>query len=217
MWAEPIKSKEGAEVAKVLRGIFQREGESPNMLSVDFGKEYLNKKVAELLRELRIQLVLSHSAYKAMQCESAIRSLRGLLRRMKASKSHPSHWPKLLKHCTETMNSRKSRLTGLAPNQINANNAAQVFSRLYPTIVGTALPPLTPKFAINDTVRVIQAVANIFTKGAKRTPSSGIYKIARILFHPIQIEYRVKEVQSGNLLPGKFSEQDLVAVKLPLS
>lgn len=213
VWAEPIRSKEAGEIVKALRRIYDGEGETPAAISTDYGKEFLNSKVAEFLKEFRIQLILSQSPQKAMQAESSIRTLRALLRKMKRSSSQPSHWPKLLQPALDIINSRKSRLTGLPPKEITANNAAKVFASLYPSMVGKAQPPLSPSFSVGDFVRLIRPVQNLFAKGSKRLASKDIY---RVLFHPILIEYRVKDPQTGDIVAGKYTEEDLLLVKLPL-
>lgn len=214
-YVEKIRSKEGKEISKLLEKIYTREGQWPHLLSVDSGKEWLNSHCMSLLAKNRTKLVLSKSPYKSMVSESGIRTIRALMRRMLASKHFSSFWPKNVEKCIEMINSRISRQTGFAPKDVKPENTGEIFRKMYPAMANLSLPPLKPLFAVGDSVRLIQPVQNIFQKGSSRLPSKEIYKIARIIFNPFEIEYKLK-ASSGDLVLGKYTNESLVRVRPPL-
>jgi hypothetical protein len=110
------------------------------------------------------------------------------------------------------MNSRQVSSTGIAPNDVTTENAHAIFRKLYPAISRNLQPEtgLRPKLKVNDIVRVL-APKKEFTKGDIPRASEELYRVARIHFHPT-IRYILKEAESGELISGSFSIEEVIRV-----
>ena len=62
-WAIPLKTKTGAEVAEAFASLWEKQN-SPKRLWTDKGKEFLNKKMTELLTEHNVQLYWTENEEK---------------------------------------------------------------------------------------------------------------------------------------------------------
>ena len=150
-----------------------------------------------------------------MSAESSIAKVRYLLRKLVKSSSTVNFWPQLLPRVEQLINSRTNRMTGFAPNEITPADYSKIFSKLYPALDGRILPPLRPKFKINDTVRIIRESPDAhFQKGGKKRAESEVFHVTRILFHPSSILYRLSN-KNGELLIGRYSSKDLIPVIEP--
>ena len=76
-WAVPVKQKSAAAVTEAFKRLFRRETERrPERLQTDKGKEFLNKNVQELLKQLGIKHFWSSSDQKAAIAERFNRTLK---------------------------------------------------------------------------------------------------------------------------------------------
>ena len=112
------------------------------------------------------------------------------------------------------MNNRIHSATGFAPNQVTIDNAGLVFQRMYPKLSKNIQPTtgLKPEFKIGQFVRILLP-SILFQKGDLPKTSDEVYKIARILFHPV-IKYKLTTLD-GNLIAGSYNKAEIIPVKLP--
>ena len=124
------------------------------------------------------------------------------------------NWVQELPLAVKTMNSRTHSATGLPPNEVTIDNAGQVFKRLYPMLSRNKQPStgLKPKFRIGQFVRILLP-STLFQKGDLAKATDEVYKVARILFHPV-IRYKLIAT-NGNLISGSYDQTELIPVEIP--
>lgn len=151
-----------------------------------------------------------------MGAERTIRTVRTILTR-KLYHEDSRNWPAHLQNVLKIINSRVHSSIGMAPDQVSPENASKVFARLYPTIVKDQNPThaVKPKFSIGQPVRCLVADASKFEKGDASKVSANVYIIAKILYHPLFIRYKVKDKTTQQLTLGTYNESELVPVSLP--
>ena len=115
----------------------------------------------------------------------------------------------------EILNKRVHSATGLPPDEVSIDNAGEVFRRLYPMLSRNLQPGtgLKPQFKIGQTVRILLP-SIVFQKGDLSKTTDEVYKIGRILFHPV-LRYKLASTSDGSLIAGSFNESELIPASLP--
>ena len=145
IWAEPLKNKSAKIVSDAMRQIFstiQEEGLlAPRaLLASDLGLEFWNSEVARVLKDFNITLFALRAPMKAAIAEICGRWLKDKIYKYLHA-NDTKKWISELKNFVRAKNARKSRsLGGLAPVEINFDNQATVFDRLYPKNVKRQKP-----------------------------------------------------------------------------
>ena len=129
----------------------------------------------------------------------------------RSTRNWVAEYPKTI----EIMNKRIHSAHGLPPNEVSADNAGMIFARLYPKLARNLQPAtgLKPQFRIGQTVRIVTP-SLIFQKGDLAKTSDEVFKIARILFHPV-IRYKLATTTDGSLIVGSYNQTELVPAVLP--
>lgn len=125
------------------------------------------------------------------------------------------NWVESVDRVVEIMNSRTHSATKVPPNKVNLDNTPEIYARLYPYLAKGQQPPTgqKPAFFIGEHVRILFPKTT-FTKGDVSKTSPEIYKIARILFHPV-IRYKLADSTSQNIITGSYNERELIKVYIP--
>ena len=125
------------------------------------------------------------------------------------------NWVEKYPKTIEIMNSRIHSATGYAPNDVSIDNAGIVFMQLYPKLARNQQPltGLTPRFRIGQTVRILLP-SIVFQKGDLSKTTDEVYKIARILFHPV-IRYKLSSISDDGIIAGSYNQSELIAAELP--
>lgn len=146
--------------------------------------------------------------------ERAIQSFRRLLTRLMYSRQ-TKNWPSCYQEVIDRLNNRVHSSIGISPNEVSIDNAHIIFKKLYPELAVNQQPKtgLKPLFKIGDHVRILLK-QGIFTKGDVAKTSNEIYKIGRILFHPV-IRFKLKDINTNEIITGSYNESELIPVTLP--
>ena len=155
-----------------------------------------------------------NSCFLAQFAERAIGSFKKLLaREMYYRKTN--NWPALCDTVVDKLNNRVHSAIQMAPNQVTLENANQIFAKRHPKLAKNLQPELglSPVFNIGDLVRILFP-RKTFAKGDAPRTSPEVYKIARILFHPV-IRYKLSEVSTNEIITGSFNQQELIPVSTP--
>ena len=130
---------------------------------------------------------------------------------VKRTRDWVSEYPNVI----EKLNNRTHSAIGMAPNEVTYDNAGAVFTRLYPDIAENRQPStgLAPRFSIGQTVRILRP-PSVFEKGDVPKTTDEIYKISRILFHPV-IRYKLSDIANNNIIAGSYNETELIPVSIP--
>ena len=129
-WARPLKTKQGGEVAKAMEDIFQTSKRTPKRIQTDLGKEFYNAPVKRLLEEYNIELFSVKSPVKAAMVERWNRTLKSKIWKYFTSRN-TYKWLEVLPKLVHAYNHSKHRVIAMKPADVNKENAALVWERLY--------------------------------------------------------------------------------------
>ena len=165
-------------VKKVLDKFKERFGKYPDVIQFDDGAEFKNPQVNKLLNELEIKSFstlikrtgwhptqkkksdgtreIIYGPYTLFQRKAAIverlnRTLKNIMWRY-FHEHKTEQWIHILDDITHNYNNSVNRSIKMKPNQVNEDNAKQVWSTLYADSLTGTTPK--PKFKVGDIVRV---------------------------------------------------------------
>jgi hypothetical protein len=195
----PLKSKRGAEVAKGLQRVIQKEPRVKLLLS-DLGKEFYNQHVTrEILIPNKIKLYSTFSNQKAAQSERLGRFLRERLERYYIH-SGSNNWIDVIQSIETVYNNTRHSRTLIEPNKVNKFNEMEVLARLFPP-----RRPSPAKFAIGQLVRILKSV-DLFSKLTKAQFSDEIFQIYKINYGT-PTTYLIKDLQNEPVLGSVYFEE----------
>lgn len=206
-FAQPLKSKNSAEVANAFETILKDGGIIPTFLQTDKGSEFVSSVFQNMLSRYGIKFYTSEDEIiKASIIERWNRTLRDKIYRFFTYK-HTYRWIDQLQIIVRSYNATFHRSIGMAPDDVTEQNSALVFSRLFPE-----KKPKTAKytFQIGDSVRITMArlpFQKSYTEGGW---SEELFTITdRHPTHPVT--YSIKDYL-GQSIKGRFYEPELVRV-----
>lgn len=201
-----LKSKTSEEVLSGFQKAFDILGE-PEKLQTDKGREFFNRHVSSFLKELRIQHFTSENDdIKCSIVERFIRTLKSRiwhLFRHRVSTKYIDH----IHNIINVYNNTVHRSHGFTPNDVSQDNSLAVFNSLrekHPVVKR----PST--FKVGDFVRISKR-KDLMTKGYEYNFKEEVFQIVQVIPHTIPV-YTLKDLL-GELLVGKFYEQELVLVR----
>ena len=205
-WVIPLQSKSGENVREALKKIL--EDNRFRTIQSDKGKEYLNRLVQTLLRELGITHFTSENEnIKASVVERFNRTLQTSMHRW-MTYSNSERYIDVIDDLVSAYNNSYHSSIGLAPNEVNSENQEDVWLRLYPP----TLKRKKPKLTVGDYVRISKTRLP-FQKGYTASWSTEIYTISNVKnTHPIV--YEIKDLNNEPIL-GTFYDQELQKVNKP--
>jgi transposase InsO family protein len=203
-WAIPLKNKTGPEVMKAIQLMF-KDGRKPYNFNTDRGKEFENKHVRGLFKKHDIHFFTTRSDLKASVVERFNRTLKSKMWRYFTHKGH-NKYIDILKDLMTSYNNSRHRSIGMAPNQVDIRNQAQVKEKLYGNINISSRKYM---FSVGDTVRISKQKM-VFDKGYLPNWTEELFTISERIprFPPV---YRIKD-HDGEVLEGTFYEQELQKV-----
>ena len=128
-WVVPLKQKTGPLVAAALKGIL-RGKRTPKTFQTDKGKEFYNKHVTKTLKEDSIRHFSTSGDTKANVVERFNRTFKQRLYRFMTSYNTATYLP-VLQSLVKGYNASWHRSIGMAPRDVNQDNAREVWERLY--------------------------------------------------------------------------------------
>lgn len=203
-WAIPIKDKTGDSIVGAFKKIFKKR--RPRKLRSDRGKEFLNYKVQNLLKQYNIIFFTSNNATKAAIVERYNRTLRSKLWRYFTASKH-QRYIDILPHIVESYNNSIHSTTGIAPAKVTVYNSESIWRKMYQF---DSRQYKVPKFKVGDHVRISKA-KDTFEKGYRTNWRSEIFVIKKV-FHKEYPEYALQDLDGEDIL-GKFTEFELQPIK----
>ena len=194
-------------VAKMMALFKKRFGMYPKVIQFDEGKEFYNVGIKSLLRDAyNVKYFSTHTGKKAAIVERFNRTIKRMMwKYFDVEKTHK--WLDDLDFLVKNYNNTKHTSIKMKPADVNESNKSQVWMRLFGNPVGD-IP--SPKFKVGDKVR-ISAYKNIFTKGYEANFTKEIFKIVEVFFGDPTV-YKIKDVENGEEILGKFYQQELSLV-----
>ena len=129
-WARPLKTKQGPEVANAIEDIFQSSKRQPKRLQTDQGTEFYNASVKRLLAKYNVELFSVKSPKKCALVERWNRTLKTKMWKYFTSRN-TYKWLEVLPKIVRAYNNTKHRVIKMKPADVNEENAALVWERLY--------------------------------------------------------------------------------------
>ena len=215
VWAEPLKTKTGEEVAQAFDRILQRARISPKKLASDHGGEFYNRAFTRVLKKWDIVTHYSPSdeILKCVFVERVIRSLKNITTRY-FIQNNSYKWYNALQDIIKTYNYTRHSVLKTSPVQVlymDAEEIEDLWQRLY----GKPLNPKQQKalkkgltqFKVGDRVRISLQKA-IFEKGYTPAWSRQIYRVYARKYAPYSLLYKVMDLD-GSPVPGVFYREQL--------
>lgn len=131
LWVEPVKTKQQSEMVAAFERIFTKTNRRPQRLRTDKGTEFKNRKVRSMLNGLQVKAFSTKNETKANYAERVIRTIKTLLYRY-FHQNQSYRYVEVLQDLVYNYNNRPhSSLGTKSPAQIDKNNEAKVWKRMY--------------------------------------------------------------------------------------
>lgn len=206
LWAEPMKNKTASETAKAMSKILT-QGRLPWRLCTDRGKEFKGQQFQLLMDKYDITHFSATSPdVKAALAEIYVRHMKNKLYRFfTAAKTW--RYLEILPRIVDAMNQSVCRTTGMAPADVNRDNAETVWQRLYGQETGKK--PLF-RFRVGDRVRITKEKHKL-SKGYLPNFNPEIFLVDKVMTKRTPATYKLKDL-AGEDIEGIFYEAELVKV-----
>jgi transposase InsO family protein len=115
-WASPIKDKTGDTVLNALKKIITTSGRKPARLWIDQGKEFVNKKMTNWLKENEIQPYHTYGEHKSAMVERFNRTLKSIMWK-NLTELQSNDWVSILPALMDEYNNKYHSTIKMTPNQ----------------------------------------------------------------------------------------------------
>ena len=207
VWAEPVKTKSGKDVAAAMKTILHTLKTNPQNLQTDRGTEFFNQHFQKLMERFKINHYSTFSNLKASVVERVNRTLKTRMWKMFSLQGN-YRWLNILQDIVKDYNNTKHSTIAMKPNQVNKQNEKKILRSIF-THAKTVDSKLA-KFKVGDHVR-ISKYREAFSKGYTPNWSNEIFRIKKVkMTNPrtyIIEDERNEEIQGG------FYEQELQKAK----
>ena len=208
VWTKPLKSKNGREVAKAFKDIFQ-DGFKTLKLRFDAGGEYTNQVVQKLFADRGIKHFTTFNETKANIAERVIKTLKSKYFRY-MTEHQTFRYIDILDDVTHGYNHSYHRTIKMRPVDVTRENQAQVRNNIYGRYNGFKMKPF--RYSIGDWVR-ISYLKRTFQREYSEKWSRELFKVvkrARMQGKPL---YTLEDY-AGDPVDGRFYDEELQAVKV---
>jgi len=209
-WAEALKNKEAKTVAKAMEKILRRMDEKPSSIRSDQGSEFISDEFQKVLDKYGVKQVLALPGKPESngQIERFIGILKRLLRKWMISNGSRK-WEEYLETAVRNYNRVPSRVTQKAPEDIQEEDE-EIEEKIRKEVTSKK-DPTGKIYEKGDKVRV-----KLKTKDqSKKNWSKELYIIDEVRMPRSKIRaatYRIRDRKSGDLIEGRFYNNDLLRV-----
>ena len=175
-WSRTLKTKKGSEIVEVFKDIFKEA--KPELLQVDQGSEFYNKKFQDFLDENDVKLFSTHSDKKAAVVERFNRTLKMRMGKL-FDVNQSFRYVDNLSDLVYNYNSSLHRTIKMTPIEaIKEKNILKVYKNVNKT---SDISEDKAKFNVGDLVR-IPMHRNIFSKEIIGNWTIEIFKIDKVVY-----------------------------------
>jgi hypothetical protein len=214
-WALPLKNKSAVEVAGALRRTFLDSGY--RLLQTDKGTEFRNARVNEFLRDAGTRWFSSENeTIKASLVERFNRTLRRKIHSYLTFKRGTGRYLDVLPDLVRAYNDTPHSAIGMTPNEVNSDNAYDVYLRLYEHPMQSserALVRQAPRLKAGDHVRITN-YRGAFARGYTEQWSREIFVVTEARDWEQPVVYTIKDL-ADEPIEGTFYEAELQRVAPP--
>jgi len=220
-FTQAVKRKDGDNVAKAFKTIFEETGVIPKKIQTDDGNEFKNQRVRDLFKKHHIKLFSTNNDEKAQIVERLNRTLKERFERLN-QKTQSTNWIKYYKDVTSSYNRTKNTAHGFTPNNVGPKNTHLVRDQLYHGAgrYPMRLPPegLKPKkstiFPKGTLVRLYKK-KRYFEKGSTRNWTTEVFRIRNLIKGTAPRKYQLEDLNE-EFIEGSFYQTELQRTELPL-
>ena len=210
VWAIPIKTKTGVEVANVLKPIVSEY--TPINIQTDQGKEFYNVSVQKLFKSYNINHYSVYSQFKAAIVERFNRTLRTKLNKYFIYKGKKV-WFDVLDDIVHAYNTTKhGGIANEKPIELMNNLNYNDWARNH---ISTPTTKVTD-IKVDDYVRISRITSSPFIKNFDNNWSDEVFQVTKIDKSDTPIMYHIKD-HDGDVLAGKFYYPELQKLPHPPS
>ena len=210
-WALPLKTKNGNEVATVLKRLFDSMKEKPKKLWSDRGSEFYNPQVKRLLQQENIEIYSTRGITKNSVIERFNRTLRENLEKV-FQRNRNLNWIDNIQDVVRKYNSTKHSAIEAKPVDVYQGKVKAKAIDIFPEDFNKEINR-RPKFKKGDRVR-LQRQKGTFEKGFRARWTQQVYRVSDVQ-RTIPITYKVEDL-NGRQLPNSYHEPELLKAKQEL-
>ncbi len=212
IFAEVMRRITGETSARALRKIFDRCGFEAVSIVSDKGVDFLSKAVQELFREKGIRHVIAGRSFKSKSwmAERGIRTLRGIVTRLKATTKENNLY-RLISKAERIYNTTEHSRTKFKPVDLDRSRGPEYLLNLLKQRKGRIFAE--KHLNVGDTVRLKNPRKKPFEKGSAPSFSEVVYKIVGTKPSARHFSYKLQDSESGLLLEGFYAEPNLRLVE----
>ena len=204
-YAFPLKSKKIGDIKPCFEKIFEKN--KPKYIWSDEEPAFLSKEMQQFFKNNNVKIYHTNSHLKAVIIERFNRSLRELMMK-EFVKNNNTIWYNILPKLIKIYNNRYHNTIKMKPMQVNKSNEKYIKENIY-TYDKTSK---TPKFKINDLVRISLKRRPVFDKASSNIKwSEELFKIHSINKSNV-ITYKIKDL-NDKIIEGIFYEKELQKTK----
>ena len=208
-WILPLKQKTGLQTAKALETLFKTSKRTPQKLQTDDGKEFYNKHVTKVLKDHNVRHFSTAGDTKASVVERFNRTFKQRLYRYMTTYNTPSYLSSL-PALVDGYNASFHRSIGMAPREVNDDNAREVWERLYGSKKKKKKMKKKAALKVGDKVRLNQK-HRPFKKGYLPGWTEEVFVVSEVRLDGNVTTYKVSE-WDDTPIKGTFYEEDLQKV-----
>lgn len=200
-WAIPQKTKSAKETSESFEKIIKQTKALPYALWVDKGKEFLNKDVKKVMKDVIIYSTFGEA--KAAYVERFNRTLKGIMYKQFTVQQN-RQWIDILNDIVNKYNNTKHSSTGYKPIEVYTGQA-DIPIEIEP------LPTIKPKFQVGDRVRISYKRREVFDKSYFPNWTWEIFTVEKVI-NSNPWTYKIKDYKN-EIIEGSYYESELQKTK----
>ena len=209
VWLFPLKQITGINVAQCLQQLFQEN--KPEKFTTDAGKEFLNRKVQQILRDFDVKHFVARGRSKAAVAERFNLSIQRLIYQL-CRYHNTNDWTSdiILQRAKSIYLNRKHRTIKMTPTEAeDPTNKSKLIQIYYEKYREADKTKKKPKFKIGDSVR-ISSLRTAFDRGYHQNFTTEVWTVSKVLDNLPLARYIVKDEENEEL-NNVLNENELVA------
>lgn len=213
-YVEPCKTKSIKDCCEAYGKIFKRLDVKFKNIYCDREKAFMSRAFQDFVHDsIGAKLWFSYTDKKASVCENRIKQIKSVLYKLLAVNAS-LRWVDYLQEAVKIVNDRVHTRLLKAPSSITKKTAKTVSWFHEGLKRENDVISVPTKFQLNQIVRYCNTGKEIFHKGYLMNYSIRMYKIVSISRKTPNL-YTLSDLFSGQVLPQKFYQEQLVAVRDP--
>ena len=211
LWVRSVKSKTAKEVLRAMKDILKDISPTKiKKIRADRGSEFSNQWFKKFMKTSNIYFFTTNNPPKSNFVERVQRTLKERLYRMMRHK-RTYRYIDQLQNVVSSYNQTSHRgLSGMAPNDVNKNNEADVWAQMYLKKSGKVIAKPTFQLKKGDLVR-ISFTKQPFQRAYQEQFTTEVFKVVGRIFKQGIPMYKLNDLK-GDIIHGLFYTAELQKV-----